>query len=437
MKRLYTLMLIIFAMFIFVSCDRNGYNENDEPLLTEHIAPASTTPAHSPIIPVVPPPNPEGINTNAWPPPTAQIQLSIDPNGTISAATITSMAIDAEGVLWSWGRSGTFGLLGAGEIEEALRPIGIMENVAYVNVNSAMAQAIDAYGGLWQWGMFINEASPLNQNIQTNIPFRATENIAMVDFGQNVDFYLLTMDGEVRSWSYATGRSDHDFTQGPIDVTRLAEAIPPIWTFSPGRILTGIRQFSTNSNSFTRAFVTYDHELHILSDIIEFPGTQPTDGSIKSNVARVSAGSGLLLILTNDGRLYAFGDNTDGQVGTGSDAWRYREIQFIMDNIAHIYAGINNAFAITLDGRLYAWGNNSGGKLGDGTAANRRYPTFIMDNVNNVAAGSRHTLAITNDGRLYGWGENRAGQLGQGEGGGGFYHSPVFIMDGMRLVERS
>jgi len=432
MKRFCILTTSLFLIFVLVACGSNEDSYDESAYLGQQVIVVATTPAPTMWTPNMPPPaNPYALRTYAWPPPTAPFELEIDQNGMLSASPTVSAAIDADGTLWAWGSHGRGGL-GQVDTESALRPVRIMQNMAYVHLSGAMSQAIDESGMLWQWGMEINPRDFVNHDRQIGVPYSIMENTVMLGFDREERFYVLTKSGEFRSWSYWSGRNLH------IDLTQAAQGssrTESTWAVEPSRVLTGIRQFSSNENANLLALVTYTDELHLLGFIFT-DIFLPLDGSIMSNVARASVGQNFVLSLTNDGRLYAFGDNSYGQIGTGSDTARYREMQFIMDNVVHIYAGADNAFAITSDGRLYGWGNNNMGKLGDGTTTEHRHPVFIMDNVNNVAAGTRHTLAITNDGRLYGWGENRAGQLGQGEGGGGFYHSPVFIMDNVKTVQR-
>ncbi len=64
--------------------------------------------------------------------------------------------------------------------------------------------------------------------------------------------------------------------------------------------------------------------------------------------------------------------------------------------------------------KLYAWGRNSNGQLGDGTTTNRHTPTQIgTSNWSSIAAGYFHSLGISG-GKLYTWGYNYYGQLGDG-----------------------
>ena len=79
------------------------------------------------------------------------------------------------------------------------------------------------------------------------------------------------------------------------------------------------------------------------------------------------------------------------------------------------------------DGTVWAWGNNTLGQLGDGTTSSRNVPAQVpgLSGVVAVSAGQGfqdeccyrgqgHSLALTQDGRVWAWGYNDHGQLGDG-----------------------
>ena len=70
--------------------------------------------------------------------------------------------------------------------------------------------------------------------------------------------------------------------------------------------------------------------------------------------------------------------------------------------------------AVKTDGTLWAWGDNSYGQLGDGTTTHRLSPVQVGSGFASVAAGYYHTVAVKTDGTLWAWGYNDYGQLGDG-----------------------
>ncbi len=74
--------------------------------------------------------------------------------------------------------------------------------------------------------------------------------------------------------------------------------------------------------------------------------------------------------------------------------------------ITSISAGTNHNLALDQYGNLWAWGNNSAGQLGDGTKTNSNVPIQIMKGhkFKKISAGNDCSAAIDVDGYLYGWG---------------------------------
>jgi len=146
-------------------------------------------------------------------------------------------------------------------------------------------------------------------------------------------------------------------------------------------------------------------------------------------ISEVSAGGYHSLALTTQGRLLAWGLNTDGRLGDGTDVNRKTPTLIFVPNlqsgehIVQISARFNNSLALTNRGRVYAWGANYKGELGDGTTMTRTRPTLI--NIPNLQSGETivqistggfifHSFVITSAGRVYGWGANNINQLGDG-----------------------
>lgn len=118
-----------------------------------------------------------------------------------------------------------------------------------------------------------------------------------------------------------------------------------------------------------------------------------------------------------DGSVWAWGENTYGQIGDGTTS--NRNIPALVSgltNIVNVAAGGGHSLAIKNDGTVWAWGNNQNGQLGDGTNTNRLTPVQVsgLSDVMAVAAGMNHSLALKSDGTVWAWGDNSCGQLGDG-----------------------
>ncbi|HBC2031549.1 TPA: FIVAR domain-containing protein, partial [Clostridium perfringens] len=146
-------------------------------------------------------------------------------------------------------------------------------------------------------------------------------------------------------------------------------------------------------------------------------------------IVSVGAGWTNTGIVDNEGNLYIWGMNDQGQLGTGSTTDSYRPVKVngkgaIPTNakITSFSNGNNSSSAIDNNGNLYTWGNNLTGQLGDGSTTDRHTPVkingkgAIPTNAKIISNNSGQDLssAIDNNGNLYTWGNNRYGQLGDG-----------------------
>lgn len=138
--------------------------------------------------------------------------------------------------------------------------------------------------------------------------------------------------------------------------------------------------------------------------------------------------------IKNDGTLWAWGDNTEGQLGinvqTGTDS-RSSPIQVGADtdwyqlstNITLSCCG-----AIKTDGTLWTWGNNTYGGLGQNDRINRSSPVQVGSDTDWSQVCVSHTVtAIKTDGTLWSWGQGDDGSLGQSTPNGVDISSPTQV----------
>jgi alpha-tubulin suppressor-like RCC1 family protein len=71
-----------------------------------------------------------------------------------------------------------------------------------------------------------------------------------------------------------------------------------------------------------------------------------------------------------------------------------------------IASGYSHSLALKNDGTVWTWGNNSDGQLGDGTTTGHNTPVQVSDltDVIAIAGGAYHSLALKNNGTVWAWG---------------------------------
>jgi alpha-tubulin suppressor-like RCC1 family protein/pimeloyl-ACP methyl ester carboxylesterase len=137
-----------------------------------------------------------------------------------------------------------------------------------------------------------------------------------------------------------------------------------------------------------------------------------------NNWQSISCGYGHALAIKTDGTLWAWGSNSDGQLGIGTNQYSEYPIQVGIDNDWNYISASNlgSSFAIKNNGTLWGWGNNLNGQLGDGSKISKSFPVQISapNSWLKVEAGQGFTLGIKSNGTLWAWGNNSWGQLGDG-----------------------
>jgi len=139
-----------------------------------------------------------------------------------------------------------------------------------------------------------------------------------------------------------------------------------------------------------------------------------TDGNTEpppfSATPMVAAGINHTVALRSDGTVWAWGDNTSGQLGDGTRNANHTPIQVQgLSNIIAIDADFNHTIALRDDGTVWAFGSHW-------SANNNPAPTQIanLENITAISTGGSHALALQNDGTVWAWGNNTRGELGDG-----------------------
>jgi len=142
---------------------------------------------------------------------------------------------------------------------------------------------------------------------------------------------------------------------------------------------------------------------------------QPTTIDFFQNrrVSMVAGGESHVLLVTDDGQLYSWGNNGYGQLG--NDIHGCTNTPQLISNehkVIQVACGLYHSIALTETGEVYLWGLGGNGQLATATSkSNIPLKLNLEKKVCYVAAGEQNSFAVTEDGMLYGWGDNSYGQL--------------------------
>ncbi|CAH1128754.1 unnamed protein product [Ceutorhynchus assimilis] len=158
----------------------------------------------------------------------------------------------------------------------------------------------------------------------------------------------------------------------------------------------------------------------------------------------IAGGSKSLFVVSQEGKLYACGEGTNGRLGLGHslNVPHPRPVpflsQYVIKKVA-VHSGGKHAMALTLDGKVFSWGEGEDGKLGHGNRLNLDKPKLIevlkSKKIRDIACGSSHSAAITSSGELYTWGLGEYGRLGHGDNVTQLKPKLVKTLAGHRIIQ--
>ncbi len=145
--------------------------------------------------------------------------------------------------------------------------------------------------------------------------------------------------------------------------------------------------------------------------------------------------------ITTDDVLYCWGNNSNGQVGTGADASHYQSPQRVVTTpisgdktFQTISIGMFHSCGVTSDNMTYCWGGNFDGQLGNQDISHHSsLPVKVdtttlddQDSFSEIASGISHSCGVSTTGKAFCWGRDTYNQLGDG-GDSNYSISPAIV----------
>ena len=295
----------------------------------------------------------------------------------VSISGYTTAAIKTDGTLWLWG-SGYGGQLGDNTDVGKSSPVQTVTfatNWKQVACGLSHKAAIKTDGTLWTWGYVSTGYNGLGDN--TNVS--KSSPVQTIAFGTNwkqvsAGYYstaAIKTDGTLWIWGYNYRAELGDNTT--------TSRSSPVQTIAGG---TNWKQVSISG--YTTAAIKNDGTLWTwgynyngqLGDNTRTSRSSPVQTIAGgTNWKQVSAGYYSTAAIKTDGTLWIWGDGFYGNIGDNTDVGKSSPVQTVTrgTNWKQVSCGYGIA-AIKTDGTLWTWGNNNGGNLGDNTATNRSSP---------------------------------------------------------------
>jgi len=138
-----------------------------------------------------------------------------------------------------------------------------------------------------------------------------------------------------------------------------------------------------------------------------------------ADLQATSKGFNHTVVLQENGEIYSWGSNSNGQLGNGGIFESFKPVQEFTKakDWSAISAGLNFTLALKSDGTLWGWGTTKYGQIGEALYNERRIPHQEDSNQTDwaqISAGGFHSAMLKTDGTLWSFGKNDRGQLGDG-----------------------
>ncbi|KAK9811637.1 hypothetical protein WJX72_007451 [[Myrmecia] bisecta] len=153
-----------------------------------------------------------------------------------------------------------------------------------------------------------------------------------------------------------------------------------------------------------------EFEIHSGETAVIVP--RPVSGLGKRQVVVVSVAKHHTAAVTGAGELWTWGSNRDGKLGYAAvdSQPTPRRVATLRQRVVAVAAASKHTAAIADNGSVFSWGNNRDGQLGYGTsdsssaAGPRLVEALKGKQLVAVSAAKRHTMVLTGDGDVYTWG---------------------------------
>ncbi len=342
--------------------------------------------------------------------------------------TARETAAASGGTLRAWGANG-LGQLGDGTTSNSDVPVKVKlppgTRITSARVGCDHALALTSSGEVLAWGNNntgqLGDGTTGSSSVPVKVLLPPGTKVTAIRAGC-ADSLALTSDGQVLAWGFNGDGQLGTGTPGGSSATPVPVLLPAGTTVTAITAGTAHNLALTSKGKVLAWGFNADMELGdgTVGSLSATPGQVLLPPGVK--VTAVAAGDSHSLARTSNGKVLAWGDNRNGELGTGksggNSATPVRARLARGTRVRGLFGGCAYTMVLTSKHKVLAWGANGHGELGDGTFRQRgtpvrpRLPKGIK--VTAISAACEYGLARTSKGKVLAWGFNGSGELGDG-----------------------
>lgn len=340
-----------------------------------------------------------------------------------SAGTDHAAAVTSSGILYTWGNNDC-GQLGLGDTTQRISPTKVSLKSAAEKVwcGNKVTFVLTENKTVYVFGS--NKELLLGTKTSSDIMKTPTINSSLSDYSDieiypSDGFCLAIIGGQIYGWGRNSASRLLDCSSKTVEPTPIAESITDAVKLAVGNnhvlaLTSGGLVYVWGANSTGQLGLNYSVNTISEPETLEIYNKKSELQA--DSFSDIAAAENHSLVIDSSGKLWVFGSNADGQLGTTSS--RIKTPVSVKDDIAKVYAGATACGVITDESKLLMSGKNSYGALGDGTVRDKTsFYDVTYKYAEEVSIGDGFAGCIDSYGDLYCWGNNSCGQTGIGTGG--------------------
>jgi alpha-tubulin suppressor-like RCC1 family protein len=321
----------------------------------------------------------------------------------VASSNSDEYALLANGSLYAWGL-GTAGELGNGTWQNSLTtpvrvrfPAGVTISWLPTDVMPYdTALAVDSTGHVWGWGANGGGELCLGNTRARDTPaelplhdvtsLAGASNHALYDAGGTVYACGQNLEGSLGDGSFAS--------------TTIPARVPGLNGSSVTQLVAAFANAGALLSDGEYLDWGYDANGQLGDGRLGRPSDVPVRVMLPGPVSQVAQGgsiwdNGQTLVQLSDGSLWAWGDDSDYQLGNAATGMQPSPVPFYPPpgvTYQALATGSSTSYAVSTAGKVYAWGASFVGQLGDGSFRTAPAPVVVASGARSISATANNVV---------------------------------------------